>query len=569
MQKTRSHFFNYIKEVRSIITPLGINDSTLDRLWSQIENTELIVPVVGGFSAGKSTLINSFLHSDILPTAVTPETALATELRYGSTDYIEAIGRSDAVERYEIADFPKLKDNAQNFKSLRLYLNNEYLYELQPLVLVDMPGFDAPIENHNQAILTYLERGVYFVFLSTVEDGNITLSMKREIENLQRIGKGFAFCISKTNLRSPDDVQAVKNKIAEQLEDNFDYTGEIALLDMDGGNNLDRILKAIDPDALFHSLFIEPLRDNYLVLTESINLKISTFKSSKKEADEAVADLQNSIDRLAAEKENALAQVEHRYANHNVSAIAEKVSRSLLQRKEQLVELALHNQTAFSLEVNDLVKNSLLSEVQRSFQNIGSSILQDFGSHLKIGLIQNNLLIDESMIDRMQSGTEKLFQYTVAGLGSLSAMMKEKAEDKEAKNIYRALATVIGLTTNVVAPVLEIVLVFLPDIIGYFAKSAQERKVREQAEQQIVGKIIPDISAQIRQTLPETFNAQIRTLIEQISEQFEQQLQQKRDEIRAAEAEKNTKAAELENLIAELENGKWQLDELANRYLFA
>ena len=65
------------------------------------------------------------------------------------------------------------------------------------MVLVDMPGFDAPIENHNQAILNYLERGVFFVFLTSIEDGNITLSMKREIDNLQQIGKGFAFCISK------------------------------------------------------------------------------------------------------------------------------------------------------------------------------------------------------------------------------------------------------------------------------------------------------------------------------------------------------------------------------------
>lgn len=276
--KAKKDFLEYIKEVKNIITPLEIPDNGLSDIQSQIEHAELIVPVVGGFSAGKSTLINSFLGTGILPTAVTPETALATELRYSETDYIEAVTASGGIERHEISEFGSLKDNAQNFTNLRLFLNNDKLKAIQPLVLVDMPGFDAPIENHNRAILTYLERGVFFVFLTSVDDGNITLSMRREIENLERFSKGFAFCISKTNLRAPDDVAAVKEKIADQLADYFDYEGEIALLDMDGGENLNKILQTIDPEELFSSLFLDTLRDNNVALTQSINLKTATLK---------------------------------------------------------------------------------------------------------------------------------------------------------------------------------------------------------------------------------------------------------------------------------------------------
>ena len=198
--KAKKNFLEYIKKVKNIITPLEIPDNGLSDIQSQIEYAELIVPVVGGFSAGKSTLINSFLGTEILPTAVTPETALATELRYSETDYIEAVTESGSIERHEISEFGSLKDNARNFTNLRLFLNNDKLKVIQPLVLVDMPGFDAPIENHNRAILTYLERGVFFVFLTSVDDGNITLSMKREIENLERFSKGFAFCISNANV---------------------------------------------------------------------------------------------------------------------------------------------------------------------------------------------------------------------------------------------------------------------------------------------------------------------------------------------------------------------------------
>lgn len=566
----QTKFLEYIKAVNHIITPLDISDNQLAQIQHNIEQAELIVPVVGGFSAGKSTLINSFLGNNILPTAVTPETALATELRYSTSDYIEAVTSSGSVERYDINEFSSLKDNAKNLKNLRVYLNNEHLKAIQPLVLVDMPGFDSPIENHNQAILNYLNRGVYFVFLTSVEDGNITLSMKREIENIQQFGKGFAFCISKTNLRVPNDVQAVQQKIAEQLEDDFDHTGQIVLLDMDGGNNLKNILQAINPEELFRSLFIDELRENYNALTQSINLKISTFKSSKQSVDNTILALKKTIDKLSEQKSTALAEVENRYSANKINAISEKVVQNLFFKKEQLIDLALQNPNAFSNEFSDVVKNTLLSEVRHSFQNISSEIIQDFDSSIRLNLAQDGLLIDSDILDRIQNGTEMLLNRASAGLNNLSNNMKEHVEKTEnISKVYRTVATIVGLTTSVVAPALEIVLIFLPDIIQFFTKHMREQKMREQVEQQIVHTIIPNIKIKIRETLPEIFNDQVVTLINQISEQFEAQLAQKRDEIQAAEAEKAAKATKLESMIAELENGKQQLATTANQYLFA
>ena len=572
--KAKKDFLEYIKEVKNIITPLEIPDNGLSDIQSQIEHAELIVPVVGGFSAGKSTLINSFLGTGILPTAVTPETALATELRYSETDYIEAVTASGGIERHEISEFGSLKDNAQNFTNLRLFLNNDKLKAIQPLVLVDMPGFDAPIENHNRAILTYLERGVFFVFLTSVDDGNITLSMRREIENLERFSKGFAFCISKTNLRAPDDVAAVKEKIADQLADYFDYEGEIALLDMDGGENLNKILQTIDPEELFSSLFLDTLRDNNVALSQSINLKTATLKKDGGEAADTVSALQDALEKLDAQKNNALSEIEHRYSGSRINAIAEKVAQVLLMKKTHLVELGMQNQHAFANELNELVKNSLLSQVQSSFQDVGAQIVRDFDSEMRMALsgAGSSSLLDDNMISRIADSTERLLGSFASGLSNMSAGMNERVRGDNGGNagtLYRTATTILGLTTSVVTPVLEVVIVFLPDIIRYFSKVAQERKMREQLEQKITGEIIPDVKAKIRESLPEVFNGHVERLIRQISHQFEGQLQQKRDEIKAAEAEKAAKAAELEEVVAGLEEGRRKLNEAAEQYLFA
>lgn len=557
---SKKQFLDYIGEVKNIISPLEISDNKLSEIQGNITGAELIVPVVGGFSAGKSTLLNSFLGNEILPTAVTPETALATELRYSDSNYIEAVTASGAVERHQLADFARLKDNAQNFKNLRVYLNNENLKAIQPLVLVDMPGFDAPIENHNQAILNYLERGVFFVFLTSIEDGNITLSMKREIDNLQQIGKGFAFCISKTNLRAPDDVKAVQQKIAEQLEDDFDYTGQIALLDMDGGNNLKNILTAVNPDELFKLLFIDELRENYTGLIQSINVKISTFKSNRKEIEEALSALQNSLQGIEAKKQSAINDVEQRYSRDSVSVINQAVTSAILQQKMRLVDLAINNQGAFERELNDITKNALLSAVQTRFRAISQDLIEEMGNGInaQLATLPDGGLAGIAMDVLANSGADAFGKVANTALKSISKAIMVNVTSTTLKALLGSVFGIVGA-----------VLLFLPEIISLFTKGEKERRQREQVEQAIINNVIPQIQQQLNSVLPDLMNQNITALINQVSEQFEEQLQQKRNEIEAAEAEKAAKAAELESTINELESGKQQLTTAANRYLFA
>ncbi|MBF1296798.1 MAG: dynamin family protein [Neisseria meningitidis] len=557
---SKKQFLDYIGEVKNIISPLEISDNKLSEIQGNITDAELIVPVVGGFSAGKSTLLNSFLGNEILPTAVTPETALATELRYSDSNYIEAVTASGAVERHQLADFARLKDNAQNFKNLRVYLNNENLKAIQPLVLVDMPGFDAPIENHNQAILNYLERGVFFVFLTSIEDGNITLSMKREIDNLQQIGKGFAFCISKTNLRAPDDVKAVQQKIAEQLEDDFDYTGQIALLDMDGGNNLKNILTAVNPDELFKLLFIDELRENYTGLIQSINVKISTFKSNRKEIEETLSALQNSLQGIEAKKQSAINDVEQRYSLDSVSVINQAVTSAILQQKMRLVDLAINNQGAFERELNDITKNALLSAVQTRFRAISQDLIEEMGNDInaQLATLPDGGLGGIAMDVLANSRADAFGKVANTALKSISKAIMVNVTSTTLKALLGGVFGIVGA-----------VLLFLPEIISLFTKGEKERRQREQVEQAIINNVIPQIQQQLNTVLPDLMNQNITALINQVSEQFEEQLQQKRNEIEAAEAEKAAKAAELESTISELESGKQQLTTAANRYLFA
>lgn len=60
MLKIQENFLDFLNELRQVVKDEKIF-SKIKELKTRINNTELLIPVVGAFSAGKSTLINNFL----------------------------------------------------------------------------------------------------------------------------------------------------------------------------------------------------------------------------------------------------------------------------------------------------------------------------------------------------------------------------------------------------------------------------------------------------------------------------------------------------------------------------
>ena len=228
-----------------------------------------MVPVVGAFSAGKSTLINSFLHSELLPVNITPETALATELRHSTSDYIEAIKADGEADSFDIGDIGSIKEKARQYTYLEVFLNSEPLREIAPLVLVDMPGFDSPLDAHQRAVLTYLDRGSHYAVLISVEEGTVTRSIQRQLSEFHEFDKAFSVFLSKANLRSESDVVAIAQNIKEQLSDDFDFGDEV------------------DPEVLFDRRWKPRLEEHFFDLDGGLNTRISALQKDESDNQEA------------------------------------------------------------------------------------------------------------------------------------------------------------------------------------------------------------------------------------------------------------------------------------------
>ncbi|GAA7539122.1 hypothetical protein HpBHB29_09670 [Helicobacter pylori] len=84
--RTQTDFVEFLEQVLEVLKEVEIDKTECSILLKSIQKQQLVIPVVGNFSAGisagKSTLLNRFLEKSVLPTAITPETSLATELHY-------------------------------------------------------------------------------------------------------------------------------------------------------------------------------------------------------------------------------------------------------------------------------------------------------------------------------------------------------------------------------------------------------------------------------------------------------------------------------------------------------
>ena len=565
--KQKDKYCSYLEEIINLLTPLNIDTSTQQTLMKKIDTTELIVPVVGGFSAGKSTLINHFLGNEILSTNLTPETTLATELRYDTKNYIQAIKSDESFDIFELNQSSEIKDNASKYKYLKLYLNNNKLKLIEPLVLVDMPGFDSPLELHNHAILNYLNKGIYFVVLTSIEDGNITKSTLRELENMTEFGKDFSFCLSKANLRSETDVREVQDKINSQLKDSFDFDKKVIPLYQNGGNELEKILTSINVEELFERIFKHDLKYNYLEIESSINTIISTLKVSKEEVNNALIELKNSIKKIISKKETMIDEAQSKYSSNSVDSIVDAVSRELLTNQDSLVQLAISNKEGFSRELNDIVKNTMIYQVKSKLNEASDDIIKDFSIEIRdIGNSLSSFNLGDKWVNTISESTTNLLRNAQNGLNTL--IESRKKENQDNGKVYKSITATLAITSEIIHPALEVVILFLPEIIAFFSAKSQEAKMKQEMYIKLSSEIIPSIKTKIRGELPILFNSQINKIIEVISDKLEEQLQQKEIEISKAQEEKQNDIKEIEIKLIKLEETKQKIKQTATNTLY-
>jgi small GTP-binding protein len=200
-----------LKQERQWLTDLQVSlarlsasaddQTTLSRSIQQLDELFLLV-IVGEFNAGKSAFINALLGQAVLKEGVTPTTSQINLLKYGETSQRQAL-------------------------ELHLHVLNEPVELLQQINIVDTPGTNAIIKEHQAITEEFVPRSDLVLFITSA-DRPFTESERSFLNQIKAWGKKVVIVINKIDIfETPDEQTQVVNFVRENSTRLLDITPDI------------------------------------------------------------------------------------------------------------------------------------------------------------------------------------------------------------------------------------------------------------------------------------------------------------------------------------------------------
>lgn len=520
------------------------------------------VPFVGDFNAGKSSLINSILGRDLLPTNILPETAVSYELYYSADEQVEVWLDDKLVETAPVSQIKALQLTPRNL--VKLYLDNPIVkdWNERNIVVVDMPGIDSGVEAHNNAILHYVQEGTFFVLVSEAEGGTLRLSTLNFIEEIKKYGARLAVVVSKIDKKPENEVLNVKaniESVAKRLVGDATQVVTASAVDNNVNEVID-ILNSIDADKLVESKYkpqVVNLIDSFVA---ELQLQMKLLLSDK-------SDFAAKIEELKSVHEKALEELKSKAESaQSVEGSADDILQDIseaLKEKAGYIATLLYDQTdskVLNQEILTIIRpvivNSLKREITEYSDVIGSAV-QEFMVN-----------VDEILKDKdnmMLSGAEDVIG-NLLGKDLLEGLLK-KGLDKLAGRLvaYKGLGELVKVLGKVLGPLVTIIINVVPDVLRLIFGKSKEQKI-EEIKTKFATEIVSKIVDSLRQPIEDIITEQRGEVDKNMSALVEDETKKYNDNIVAVQnqqqQEKETivlKVAELNGVVEKLNGLKEQV----------
>jgi len=567
MRKTQQNFLNYLSAVERVVQKdqatglnLGIDLNPVKELEASIRNKELLVPVVGAFSAGKSSLLNAILGKDVLSVAITPETAIPTELRHDSCERLQALFTDGRTEEFRVDELPQLQARAKELECVRLYLDNPALAALAPLVLVDMPGFNSPLDAHNKAIARYIGEGAHYLFVVSVEEGTLHSSTLGRIDEIAHMGRSFSVCINKADLRPPSDVEAICSHIAQRLEDEG-LDAKVCSVSQTNPASVQTMLSGIDPEALFVGLFQPSLQQQHRSLAAVLKTALDGLRRDKSDNDKYLAEMAEALRALEQEQNQKTQALRSADLDAHTEDILNSVRNRLNLATDSMAQAVLRGgQDELSRIVSDEVRSGLIEGARRATDSMSSQMVTDF-SNRAASILRPEVRLSQDWTDGLLHMLQsELLPALLSSWGSSSGGSGKSSR----AGVGGALGAAAVIGTLVPHPIFKIVLTILPLVGSLFGRLSEGQKL-EKIKEALRDQVLLDIERRLRPEIGSfLLTAQEQTL-KLVAGAFEEQIKQQKEAL--AQAAKDITAGGKEAQIAKIEDTQRELNALAKSHL--
>lgn len=177
--------------------------------------------VLGEFNHGKTTLVNALLGEGLLPTGVTPTTALIHTIEYGPEPHAiahAADGTGSTLSMGALADY-EVGGRAVEDRVERIELQHPSPFLAEGLVLVDTPGVNDINEARAEITYGYIPRSDAVLFL--LDAGQILKESERAFVSGKLLSASrdkVLFVVNKMDLLTPDEQEEALTYARTHLE---------------------------------------------------------------------------------------------------------------------------------------------------------------------------------------------------------------------------------------------------------------------------------------------------------------------------------------------------------------
>lgn len=278
---------------------------------TQNPSAQLILPLIGEFSAGKTSLINALTDSKVLETASLPTTATLYQIIFGAPEN-KAVALSAEGEEVELQLDALKNDELKKYPTVTLFDTSTKVPK--DIIFVDTPGLSSPDPRHREVLTSILPR-VDAILLTVDANQAVTRSLIEFVKSMRLAEKPIYLILNKIDTKSPSELQDLKRGIARDVDLPIDslvcasaYANNIS--------ELQQLLSKIQAEKTQIIAKVDALRTKELISElRSFIAEVLRSSSSPKELKEAVRAQERELERLQSNIRQLMERVEEKLSD--------------------------------------------------------------------------------------------------------------------------------------------------------------------------------------------------------------------------------------------------------------
>lgn len=527
------------------------------------------VVLIGGFSSGKSALLNRLAGRELFKENLGPETAVPAEICWAPMESAHAVYADGSTKQLALENATAMPSDNALFLSLRL--DNQFLKQRPELVLVDFPGFDSNVEAHNNAINAYLKRGSAFILLVPAQNGTLGQSDIKFLKEASSYPQSLACLISKSDLVPEQKLEEIATYVQRGIFSVYGVDVPVTPISVKEGTQEDfenivgSLVDSFNPQDLFDLSLAPAINEQLNTGIDALARYMAASKLDSRELDEKIAQAKEAREDLVRQLEKERCSLDSKYANEVIPGIIGNLERSLRGNVDTLTEVALQGEQRFSDAVQGMVR-PILADVPGVIQ----ANLREVIGHMP--LIRTPGVPDDTNEATRNTLLNIVDVITtvipaIGGKVGLPAGGKGQAGGPNVGNMLSGVGTGV-LVGSILNPVLGVVVGLAPALIEIFFGSRGKQpqadprvQVRAQVEAQAIPAILSHLESQITPAVMETRDMMFEGIRKKIGESMDAAT----EAMEQAKKEKEKLAADHANILAQMRSDMEDLQGLLIR----